>query len=307
MKYTYTGKELDAGTGLMYYRARYYDPVLGRFLSADPLPPVPGAVPPQGGRGVPEPGNPQSLNRYAYVYNNPLKYTDPSGHWLETVWDIANIAWDIHEIRQDPGNLWNWGALVVDVGAALLPVVPAGAGMVVHGGKAAKAAVEAASHGDEVVDAGRVVAEIASHADEAAEALRRIPLGFKNADEFAQFGARLKGGLENAGYEGVQAIFQGSSVTGVKYTTGAPFDVGRVSDFDIALASPTLLQRAKELGIGLRGGGTRTGPLTDEQLQMLGLLDLTEELSRTAGRPVKFMIYESIDAAVKRGPSILVP
>jgi uncharacterized protein CbrC (UPF0167 family) len=29
---------------------------------------------------VPEPGNPQALNRYAYVYNNPLRYTDPMGH-----------------------------------------------------------------------------------------------------------------------------------------------------------------------------------------------------------------------------------
>jgi filamentous hemagglutinin len=182
--------------------------------------------------------------------------------------------------------------------------------MVVHGGKAAKAAVEVASHADEVVDAGRVVAGTGTRAageltQEAAQ--RTIPLGFKNADEFAQFGARLKQGLQNAGYGDVQAIFQGSSVTSVKYTTGAPFDVGRVSDFDIALASPTLLQRAKELGIGLRGGGIRTGPLTDKQLEMLGLLDLAEELSRTAGRPVKFMIYESIEAAVERGPSLLVP
>jgi hypothetical protein len=85
---------------------------------------------------VPDPGNALDYHRYAYVRFNPLKYTDPSGHWLETVWDIANIVWDIHEIRQDPGNLWSWGALVVDVGAALLPVVPAGAGMAVHGGKA---------------------------------------------------------------------------------------------------------------------------------------------------------------------------
>ncbi len=65
VKYTYTGKELDAGTGLMYYGARYYDPALGRFVQPDTI--------------VPEPGDPQALNRYAYVYNNPLRYTDPSG------------------------------------------------------------------------------------------------------------------------------------------------------------------------------------------------------------------------------------
>ncbi len=43
-----------------------YDPALGRFLQPDLL--------------VSEPGNPQALNRYAYVYSNPLRHTDPSGH-----------------------------------------------------------------------------------------------------------------------------------------------------------------------------------------------------------------------------------
>jgi RHS repeat-associated protein len=148
---------LDDALALYDYRARYYDPALGRFTQPDTI--------------VPKPGNPQALNRYAYVNNNPLKYTDPSGHWLETAWDILNIAWDLYEVRRDP-SLLNIGALVVDVGAAVLPFVPASVGMVVRGGKAAKAAVEVVSHADEVVDAGRVVAEVASHADEAADALR---------------------------------------------------------------------------------------------------------------------------------------
>ncbi|MCP4651936.1 MAG: hypothetical protein GY858_00930 [Candidatus Omnitrophica bacterium] len=64
--YNFTGKELDE-TGLYYYSARYYDAQLGRFITADTI--------------VPEPYNPQSLNRYSYCYNNPIKYTDPSGHW----------------------------------------------------------------------------------------------------------------------------------------------------------------------------------------------------------------------------------
>jgi RHS repeat-associated protein len=130
----YTGQRWEASLGLYDYRARFYDPTLGRFLQPDPL--------------VPEPGNPQALNRYAYVYNNPLRYTDPSGHWLETAWDILNIAWDIYEVRRDP-SLLNIGALVVDVGAAVLPFVPAGVGMVVRGGKAAKAGIELATHVDE--------------------------------------------------------------------------------------------------------------------------------------------------------------
>ncbi len=62
----FTGQRWEGTLGLYDYRARFYDPALGRFLQPDPL--------------VPEPGNPQALNRYAYVYHNPLRYTDPSGH-----------------------------------------------------------------------------------------------------------------------------------------------------------------------------------------------------------------------------------
>ncbi|MBU7009814.1 MAG: RHS domain-containing protein [Theionarchaea archaeon] len=62
--YLFNGKEKDA-TGLYYYGARYYDPELGRFLTRDPL----------GGALL----SPQSLNRYTYCLNNPLKYVDPTG------------------------------------------------------------------------------------------------------------------------------------------------------------------------------------------------------------------------------------
>jgi RHS repeat-associated protein len=62
----YTGQRDVPSTGLMYYRARFYHPALGRFVSADTI--------------VPEPGNPQDFNRYAYVSNNPLKFVDPTGH-----------------------------------------------------------------------------------------------------------------------------------------------------------------------------------------------------------------------------------
>ena len=63
----FTGQELDAETGLYYYGARYYNPQLGRFISADTI--------------VGTPGDPQDLNRYTYAGNNPLLYTDPTGHF----------------------------------------------------------------------------------------------------------------------------------------------------------------------------------------------------------------------------------
>ncbi len=64
--YRFTGQRWDSGTALYFYGARWYDPTIGRFLSADTL--------------VPSPDDPQSLNRYSYVLNNPTIYVDPSGH-----------------------------------------------------------------------------------------------------------------------------------------------------------------------------------------------------------------------------------
>jgi RHS repeat-associated protein/uncharacterized repeat protein (TIGR01451 family) len=61
----FTGQRRD-GTGLIYMHARYYDPYLNRFVSADAI--------------VPNPGSPQAWNRYSYVENNPVRHTDASGH-----------------------------------------------------------------------------------------------------------------------------------------------------------------------------------------------------------------------------------
>jgi len=83
----FTGQRRDASAGLMFYNVRYYDATLGRFVSADTI--------------VPQAGNPQSLNRYAYVLNNPLKYTDPSGH----CWGAASGARSLPTYDVTCGNL----------------------------------------------------------------------------------------------------------------------------------------------------------------------------------------------------------
>ncbi|VVH57833.1 Rhs family protein-like precursor, partial [uncultured Gammaproteobacteria bacterium] len=62
----FTGHEHIDEMGLIHMNGRVYDPQIGRFLSADPY--------------IQAPYNTQSYNRYSYVMNNPLKYTDPDGY-----------------------------------------------------------------------------------------------------------------------------------------------------------------------------------------------------------------------------------
>ncbi|MGL5830885.1 MAG: RHS repeat domain-containing protein [Candidatus Altimarinota bacterium] len=88
--YKYTGKELDEETGLSYYEARYYNSKIGRFVSQD--------------EWFGDINDPQSLNKYSYVQNNPLKYVDQTGNFLEpflTMIDIGLTAYDVSNFTQD--------------------------------------------------------------------------------------------------------------------------------------------------------------------------------------------------------------
>ena len=99
----FTGKEFDADSNLYYYGARYYDPYIGRFTQRDPI-----------GDGV---------NWYAYTYNNPLKFVDPTGmlpDWVEKfIKEVqAMFGW------ADPNNLFPPdgpipGGIIVDEGQGL--------------------------------------------------------------------------------------------------------------------------------------------------------------------------------------------
>jgi RHS repeat-associated protein len=70
----FTGQELDEETGLYYFASRYYDPAIGRFISAD--------------SEIPSVTDGQAFNRYSYVRNNPILYTDPTGH----SWKVFRIV-----------------------------------------------------------------------------------------------------------------------------------------------------------------------------------------------------------------------
>jgi RHS repeat-associated protein len=99
--HAFTGREWDAPLGLAYYRARYYDPEVGRFISEDPLKFVGG------------------VNFYGYVGNRPTVFRDPSG-LLPTpwgVWDTLTACPSAYFTAESMGNLL-WKQKIPKVGKA---------------------------------------------------------------------------------------------------------------------------------------------------------------------------------------------
>ena len=127
-RHKYTDQEEDAETGLYNYNARLYDPAMGLFITPDSL--------------ISNPYDPQNFNRYAYARNNPLTFTDPSGHYVVAI--IAGAV--IGAVASGYQSDWNPRAMVL--GAAIGAVsgyVGAGVSGVVGGGVAGGTAGGAAA------------------------------------------------------------------------------------------------------------------------------------------------------------------
>jgi RHS repeat-associated protein len=190
--YAYTGQRKE-GFGLYDYQARFYDPSLGRFVSADTI--VPGAASGAGGglgtisysdqtrltpltvgfhktqflqvlnaengellefgqpalwdgqtrqeHNVPAgPANPQALNRYAYCLNNPLVYTDPTGHVTrqQLTYFAAKLTTQAEEARRngETARVWTMIGVGIPVGVGVAAACGGtfgwGCGLAVAGG-----------------------------------------------------------------------------------------------------------------------------------------------------------------------------
>ena len=140
--YKYTGKELDKESGLMYYEARFYEPVIGRFVSVDP---IQSRFDDNAEKVFAQfLLNPQNNNSYSYALNSPLNYIDPTGH--EPEYPVEEIG-----RKLKPGSLVfvraeNWG------GARKL-IIPFTRSRTVH-------AAIATGRGSEVIEASGSKGEV---------------------------------------------------------------------------------------------------------------------------------------------------
>ncbi|MFI8242615.1 RHS repeat-associated core domain-containing protein [Streptomyces sp. NPDC085866] len=337
----FLGKPADDTTGLTHVGAREYDPVIGQFISVDPVLSV---------------DQHQSLNGYSYASNTPVTASDPTGLCRADQCGVGTPKGDgsgdiITDGPIDPGNpsagschhghcgkthYNNTGTSHTSSSGHTSDGVGGGVG---GGGGWSKGPGDSKiikTDGDwlygpqpemgfkeffrklvegPVCNPGYPCEDMKIAVVPVGEGPlggrppmpgpRRIPMGFPNGVEFTAFKSELAAGLKQAGYEDVTPIMQGSSVTGKSFRTGRPF--GSHSDFDVALASSDLLRRAKQAGVELRSQGTRTGPLEPADIAALGLRDLSKSLSKRAGgRDVHFMVYGTVEGATSRAPSIIM-
>ncbi len=89
----YTGHEHLERTGLIHMNGRVYDPVIGRFLSPDPI--------------VADASFSQSWNAYSYALNSPLSYSDPTGFYAKTATVYGDRSWDYASLSMLESLLWN--------------------------------------------------------------------------------------------------------------------------------------------------------------------------------------------------------
>ena len=135
--FRFTGHERDAESGLDYMLERSYAFNIGRFLRPDPIQDqYPGISP------------------YAYANNNPLKYVDPDGAVVESVWDVVNIGIGVASLAQNVSDgSYGWAAfdvvgLAVDVAATVVPGVPGGAGTLIKAIRGTRTVNQAENAGD---------------------------------------------------------------------------------------------------------------------------------------------------------------
>ncbi len=144
---TFAGEQSDPNSGLIYLRARTYDPSSSRFLQKDPA------------------GTPNGPSRYPYAKSDPVNSVDPLGLTvgLDEGWSLLNIGLGAYSLKQNvTEGKWGWAAvdalgLVYDTASVVVPFLPAGVSFAIKAGRGAGTAID--------------VANIVKNTDRAAEAV----------------------------------------------------------------------------------------------------------------------------------------
>jgi len=174
-----------AETGFYYLGSRYYDPALGRFISADETSYI----------GVN--GDIGSLNLWAYSGNNPIVRIDTSGTFWESILDVISLGASIVEVAVTPTDPWAWAGLVGDA-VDLIPFVT-GVGEVTRAVKTIDKVTDtvqiakAVDFTDEAADIVKTLDRGSGFTKSTASAGQKIHQGYKATNNFPKIGKEFRG------------------------------------------------------------------------------------------------------------------
>jgi len=164
----YRGYVYDKETGLYYLQSRYYNPEWGRFITADSVSYL----------GIDD--TPTSYNPFAYCGNNPVMYSDPTGHAVETIFDILSLAASIADVTANPLNPWAWAGLVGDVIDVAVPFLT-GVGEIT---KAAGSYVRVITNMEDVIDAAKTFRRTAEAVDDIKDSVGTYVVLYKSMSNY---------------------------------------------------------------------------------------------------------------------------
>ena len=117
--FRYRSYYYDTETGFYYCGSRYYDPSLGRFISADSV-----------GTVALTPMSYTDKNLYAYCDNNPVMRTDNGGEFWDTFFDVVSLCASVIDVVKNPDDPWAWVGLAADVVSVAVPFATGGGAVV---------------------------------------------------------------------------------------------------------------------------------------------------------------------------------
>lgn len=139
--FRYRGYYLDSESGFYYLNSRYYDPAIGRFITADKLATVKATA-----------FSVTDKNLYAYCDNNPVTRTDNGGAFWDTAFDVVSLCFSVAEVVANPYDPWAWAGFVGDA-VDLIPFV-SGVGEVTRAVNTVRKVLDVA---DDLHDAGKAI------------------------------------------------------------------------------------------------------------------------------------------------------
>ena len=155
--FRYRGYYQDSETGFYYCGNRYYDPAIGRFISADSTNTL-----------MNTPMAYTDKNLYAYCDNNPVMRVDNGGEFWDTVFDVVSLCFSVVDVIKHPDDPWAWVGLAADVVSLAVPFATGG-GTVVKAVSKADDVVDLAKTADRTIDALDTMGDVGKASQNIAE------------------------------------------------------------------------------------------------------------------------------------------